>query len=69
MKTQLFPGQDVTEILFTLRSHYTGHTPYQVWFDLDDFFTQLKRSVFKIPYSRKSKKIPYEILTFLLGKL
>ena len=40
---------------FALHSHYTGDTPYRVWFDLDNFLTRWKSPIFKIPFSRNSK--------------
>ena len=40
---------------FVLESTYPEDTPYQVWFDLNNFLTRLKKSVFKIPFSRNWK--------------
>ena len=37
-------------------SHYTGDTPYRVWFDLDNSLTRWKKPIFKIPFSRNSQK-------------
>ena len=59
-------------ILFVLQSNYKGDTSYRVWFNLNNFLTQWKWTILKIPYSRNSKSSvwnAYEILTFLLGKL
>ena len=66
MKTLFFPRQAIPKILFDLHSHYTGDTPHQVWFDLNNSLTRWKRPIFKISFSRKPK-VPYEILTFFLG--
>ena len=50
---------------FALHSHYTGDTPYRVWFDLDNSLTRLKKIKFsKIRNSGKIRKIPYENPTF-----
>ena len=55
MKTQfLFPRQAIPKIVFALHSHYTGDTPYRVWFDLENSLTPWKRPFFKIPFSRNS---------------
>ena len=32
-----------TKIFFALHSHYTGDTPYRVWFDLDNSLTRWKK--------------------------
>ena len=50
----LFPRQALRKF-FALHSHYTGDTPYCVWFDLDNSLTQWKRPFFKILFSRNSK--------------
>ena len=39
MKTELFPGQAIAEILSILDSTYTEDTAYQVWFISDHFMT------------------------------
>ena len=43
-----FPGQAKQKIFYALHSHYTGDTPYPVWFDLDNSLTRCKRIIFKI---------------------
>ena len=44
----------VYHFFFALHSHFTGYTPYRVWFDLDNSLTLfLKFS--KIPNSRNSQ--------------
>ena len=35
--------------LFALQAHYTGDTPYRVWFDLDNSLTRRKKPIFKRP--------------------
>ena len=42
-------------MFFALHSHYTGDTPYRVWFDLGNSLTRWKKPIFKIPFSRNSK--------------
>ena len=54
MKNYFFPRQALPKI-FALHSHYTGDTPYCVWFDLDNSLTRWKRPFFKILFSRSSK--------------
>ena len=54
MKTQLFPGHALPNFLFALRSHYTGATPYRIWFDLDNSLTRWKIPIFKISFSQNS---------------
>ena len=54
-KTNFFPRQAIPKILFVLHSRYTWDTPYQVWFDLDNFLTRRKRPIFKIRYLRNSQ--------------
>ena len=55
MKTHFFPRQAIPKNFFALHSHYAGDTAYRVWFDLDNFLTRWKRTIFKIPFSRNSK--------------
>ena len=50
----LFPRQALRKF-FALHSHYTGDTPYCVWFDLDNSLTRWKRPNFKIPFSQNWK--------------
>ena len=47
-KPNFFPKKAKPKILFALHSHYTGDTPYRVWFDLDNSLTRWKRIIFKI---------------------
>ena len=47
-KLTFFPRQAKAKILFLLHSNYTDDTPYQVWFNLDNFLTQSKITIFKI---------------------
>ena len=55
MKTNFFPKQAKPKIFFALHSHYTGDTPYRVWFDLDNTLTRWKKKLFlKTPFSRNS---------------
>ena len=43
-------------MFFALHSHYTGDTPYRVWFDLDNSLTRWKKLEFsKIRNSRNSQ--------------
>ena len=56
MKTNFFPKQAKLKIFFALHSHYTGDTPYRVWFELDNSLTRWKKKpIFKTPFSRNSK--------------
>ena len=72
VRKTFFPRQAIAKILFLLHSTYTWDTSYRVCFDLDNSMTWSKRPIFK-NYSklliRKNRKLPYEILTFFLGKL
>ena len=43
------------QFFFVLHSHYTGDTPYPVWFVLDNSSTRWKKPIFKDPFSRNSK--------------
>ena len=55
------------KVLFALHSHYTGDTPYRVWFNLNNFLTQWKWIFFKIPYYRNTKSSvwnKYETISF-----
>ena len=54
--------------LFVSESTYLEDTPYQVWFDLKNFSTRKKDLFLKFPF-REIQKVPYEKLTFFLGKL
>ena len=54
MKTNFFPEQAKPKIFFALHSHYTGDTPYRVWFDMDNSLTRWKKPIFKTPFSRNS---------------
>ena len=62
--TNFFPRQAVP-IFFVLHSHYTGDTPYHVWFDLDNSLTRWKRPFFIILFSWNS--ISYLIKTQLFS--
>ena len=55
MKHELFSRKVRRTIFFVLESTYPEDTPYQVWFDLNNFLTRLKKPVFKIPFSRNWK--------------
>ena len=60
------------KFLFVLQSSYPWDTRYRVWFDLNNSLTRRKRPIFKYTYLKlfgNNTKIPYEILTFFLGKL
>ena len=54
-KHKFFPKQSIPKHLSALHSHYTGGTPFRVWFDFDNSLTRWKRPIFKIPFSRNSK--------------
>ena len=54
-KTNFFPRQAIPKNLFVLTSHYTGDSPYRVWFDLNNSLTRWRRPIFKNPFSRNSK--------------
>ena len=49
--TNFFPRQPRAKTLFVLLSNYTGDTPFQVSFDLDDSLVRWIRPIFKIGYS------------------
>ena len=57
-ETQLFP-KHALPIFLALHSHYTGDTPYRVWFDLGNSLTRWKRIIFKIlknsPFAKIAK--------------
>ena len=42
-------------ILFESESTYPENTPFQVWFDLNNFSTRQKKPIFKITYLKKSQ--------------
>ena len=63
-KTNVFPIQAIAKILFLLHPTYTGYTPFQVWFNLNNFLTQWKKELFLKFFIRETQKLPYEILTF-----
>ena len=50
--TNFVPRQAIASISFVLLSTYTGDTLFRVWFNLKNFLTQPKRTIFKIRYSR-----------------
>ena len=71
-KTNFLPTQAIAKVLFVLDSSYTWHTPYRVWFSFKKFLTIRKRPIFKNYLKlifRINRKITYEKLIFLLGKL
>ena len=55
-------------IPFESESTYTENTPYQVWFDLNNFSTRQKKPIFKITYLKKSQ-ISVRKTKFFLSKL
>ena len=55
MKKNLLPGQAIAKVFFLLHSTYTEDTPYQVWFNLDNFLIQSKITIIKIGSSRNSQ--------------
>ena len=55
-------------MFFALHSHYTGDTPYRVWFDLVNSLTRWKKPIFKIPFSRNSQNSVRK-RNFFRGKL
>ena len=58
MKIQFFP-KHALPIFLALHSHYTGDTPYCVWFDLGNSLIRWKRIIFKIlknsPFAKFAK--------------
>ena len=54
-KPNFFPRQAIPTILFASDSHYSGDTPFRVWFDLENSITRWKRPSFKILFSGNSK--------------
>ena len=60
-KPNFFPRQAKQKIFFALHSHYTGDSPYRVWFDLDNSLTRWKKPIFKIPLSRNSKSSVWKL--------
>ena len=66
--TNFFTRQAIAKIHFVLQFTYTGDFPYGVWFNLNNFLTHWKDLFLKFPF-QKIQKVPYEILTFFLGKL
>ena len=65
--TNFFPWQAVAKISLFVHSTYTGYSPCQVCFDLDNYLNRWKRPISKIRYSR-NPKISVWILTFFLHK-
>ena len=63
-----FPRQAIPKLLFVLCFIYTGDTPSRVWLDLNKFLTDKKELFLKFAI-REIRKLPYENLTFFLGKL
>ena len=59
------------QFFFALHSHYTGDTPYPVWFDLDNSLTRCKRIFFKnLRNSQFAKFAKFRMKNhFFLGKL
>ena len=53
-KPYLFPRQAIPKTLFALHFHYTGDTPYGVWFDFDNSLTRWQRTIFEIRKIRNS---------------
>ena len=67
-----FPRQAIAKTVFVIESKYTGNTPTQVLFDLDNSLTWLKRPISNIKSSqliRNNRKFPYDIPNFILRKL
>ena len=67
-KPIFFSRQAIPKVFFALHFHYTVDSLFRVWYDLNNSLTRWRGPVFNIPFSRKSK-VPYEILTFFLGKM
>ena len=63
-KTNFFPRQAKEKNFFALHSHYTGDSPYRVWFDLDNSLTRWKKPIFKIAFSRNSKSSVWKLKFF-----
>ena len=56
--------QAIPTTFFALHSHYTGDTPYRVWFDLDSSLTRWKRTSFKIPFHEIQKfRMEYQLFS------
>ena len=53
--TNFFHRQAITKTLFVLLFNFTGDTPCQLWFDLDQRLTRWKRPTFKFHFPRNSK--------------
>ena len=71
-RTNFFPRQAIPKFFSVLDSSYPWNTRYQVWFILNNSLTRWKRPIFKYTYSKlfgNKRKIPYEKVTFFLGKL
>ena len=66
--TNFFSRKVGRTILFVSESTYVGDTPYQVWFDLNNFLTRQKDLFLKL-FNWKTRKLPYKKLIFFLGKL
>ena len=56
MQTNFFPKQAKPKIFFALHSHYTGDTPYRVWFDLDNSLIRWKKNFFLNSFFAKFKQ-------------
>ena len=70
-KPNFFPRQAKPNTLFALHFHYTGDTPYRIWFDLGNSMTRWKRIFFKIRKNSQFEKFAkFRMKThFILGKL
>ena len=53
--TNFFPRQAIAKISLFVHSTYTGDSPYQVCFDLDNYLNRWKRPISKIRYWRNSQ--------------
>ena len=67
-KPNFFPGT-LFQFFFALHSHYTGDTPYSVWFNLDNSLTRWKKNLFLKFLFREIQKVLQENPIFFLSKL
>ena len=57
MKHELFSRNVRRTIFFFSESTYPGDTPYQVWFDLNNFLTRLKRAILKFLFRENQSSV------------
>ena len=71
-----FPTQTIAQKLIVLGARYNGDNLCQIWYDLSNFLTRSKRSIFKILYSRNfqvyvwnSNSFPTQAIAFFCFRL